>query len=172
MAGDKYLKLNTSTGNSAEQAALQSSAGAGDAGKIPALDSAGRLNANMMPVGIVPETVSFTASEDLTAGNFVNLYLDTTLKGRKADNSNGRRAHCFVNASVSTAATGTGFTEGVNSDLSGMTAGAENVMLGTAGGVTETVPSAGASVIVQHLGFAKSATELIVDLKQPIERAA
>lgn len=169
---DKYLKLNTTTGNAAEQEALNSSAGAGSAGKIPALDSAGRLAANMMPLGIVPETVSFTASENLTAGNFVNLYLDTTLKGRKADNSNARRAHCFVSAAVTSAATGTGYTEGVNSDLTGMTVGAENVMLGTAGGVTETVPAAGASVIVQHLGFAKSATELIVDLKQPTERAA
>jgi hypothetical protein len=169
---DKYLKLNTTTGNAAEQEALASSAGAGSAGKIPALDPAGRLASNMMPIGIVAETVSFVASENLTAGNFVNLYLDTVLKGRKADNSNARRAHCFVSDAVTAAATGTGFTEGVNDDLTGMTVGAENVMLGTAGGVTETVPAAGASVIVQHLGIAKSATELIVDLKQPIERAA
>ena len=168
---DKYLKLNTTTGNAAEQEALNSSAGAGDAGKIPALDSAGRLAANMMPIGIVAETVSFVASENLTAGNFVNLYLDTVLKGRKADNSNARRAHCFVADAVTAAATGTGFTEGVNDDLTGMTVGAEQI-LGTAGGRTETVPAAGASVIVQHLGIAKSATELIVDLKQPIERAA
>lgn len=171
MAGNKYLKLNTTTGNPAEQEALQSSAGAGDAGKIPALDSAGRLASNMMPLGITPETVTFTASENLTAGDFVNLYLDTTLKGRKADNSNARRAHCFVNAAVSSSTTGTGYTEGVNSDLSGMTVGAQQ-LLGTAGGRTETVPAAGASVIVQHLGIAKSATELIVDLGQPIERAA
>lgn len=168
---DKYLKLNTTTGNAAEQEALASSAGAGDAGKIPALDSAGRLAANMMPTGIVAETVSFVASENLTAGNFVNLYLDTVLKGRKADNSNARRAHCFVSDAVTAAATGTGFTEGVNDDLTGMTVGAEQI-LGTAGGRTETVPAAGSSVIVQHLGIAKSATELIVDLKQPIERAA
>lgn len=168
---DKYLKLNTTTGNAAEQEALTSSSGAGDAGKIPALDSAGKLNANMMPLGIAPETVTFTASENLTAGNFVNLYLDTTLKGRKADNSNARRAHCFVNAAVTSAATGTGYTEGVNADLSGMTVGAEQ-LLGTAGARTEAVPAAGASVIVQHLGVAKSATEMIVDLKQPIERAA
>ena len=80
---DKYLKLNTTTGNAAEQEALNSSAGAGSAGKIPALDSAGRLAANMMPIGIVAETVSFVASENLTAGNFVNLYLDTVLKGAK-----------------------------------------------------------------------------------------
>lgn len=168
---DKYLKLNTTTGNAAEQEALTSSSGAGDAGKIPALDSAGRLASNMMPLGVVPETVTFTASENLTAGNFVNLYLDTTLKGRKADNSNARRAHCFVNASVSSSATGTGYTEGVNSDLSGMTVGAQQ-MLGTAGGVTGSVPAAGASVIVQALGIAKSETELIVDFGQPIERAA
>lgn len=168
---DKYLKLNTTTGNAKEQEAITSSAGAGDSGKIPALGSDGRLNDNMMPTGIVPETVTFTASENLTAGDFVNLFLDTVLKGRKADNSNARRAHCFVSAAVTSAATGTGYTEGVNSNLTGMTIGAEQ-LLGTAGGRTEAVPAAGASVIVQHLGIAKSATELIFDPKQPIERAA
>lgn len=171
MAGEKFLKLNTSTGNAKETEAIQSSAGAGDAGKIAGLDSSGRFDSSMMPLGIAPETVSFTASENLTAGDNVNIYLDTTLKGRKADNSNARRAHCFVASSVSSSATGTGYTEGVNSNLSGLTIGAQ-YFLGTAGGVTATVPAAGASVIVQSLGIAKSATELIVDFGQPIERAA
>ena len=168
---DKYLRLNETTGNPLEQEAVTSSAGAGNSGDIVALGSDGRLNSNMMPLGIVPETVSFVASENLTAGNFINLYLDTVLKGRKADNSNARRAHCFVIEAVSSAATGTGYTEGVNDDLSGLTIGSE-YMLGTSGGVTATVPAAGASVIVQRLGIAKSATELIVDFGQPIERAA
>lgn len=171
MPGDAYLKLGAS-GAATEQRSIQTSAGAGDAGKIPALDTAGRMASNMMPLGIVPETVSFVAFEDLTAGNNVNLFLSSgVLKGRKADNSNARQAHCFVNAAVATAATGVGYTEGVNSDLSGMTIGVEQ-MLGTSGGRTESVPSAGATTIVQHLGIAKSATELIFDPKQPIERAA
>lgn len=169
---DKYLKLNTTSGNAAEQEATISSAGAGDSGKIVALGSDGRLNSNMMPVGIAPETVSFVASESLTAGDFVNLHLDTgVLKGRKADNSNGRRAHCYVIASVSSAATGTGYTDGTNANLSGLTIAAQ-YFLGTSGGVTATVPAAGATVIVQPLGIAKSATELITDFGAPIERAA
>jgi hypothetical protein len=42
MAGNKYLK--NASGVVTEEASIQTSAGAGDAGKIPALDSAGKLD--------------------------------------------------------------------------------------------------------------------------------
>jgi hypothetical protein len=159
MAGDPYLKTG-SNGKPAEQRAVQSSAGAGNAGNIPALDSSGRLDSTMMPVGIVPETITFTASEDLSAGDYVNLHLSTTLKGRKADNSNGRQADGFVLAAVSTGASGTLYTDGANSGVTGLTVAAR-YFLGTSGGVTATVPAAGSNVIIQPLGIAKSATELV-----------
>jgi hypothetical protein len=44
----RYLEFDTSTGNLKEVAGLVSSAGAGDAGKIPALDADGKLAENMM----------------------------------------------------------------------------------------------------------------------------
>ena len=68
--------------------AIQSSAGVGDAGKIPALDSAGRLSSTMMPTGVGAETVSVVASEALTAGNFVNVYNNG---GRRMCGSRTRR---------------------------------------------------------------------------------
>lgn len=159
MAGDAYLKTGTD-GKPLELRAVQSSAGAGNAGNIPALDSAGRLDSTMMPVGIVPETITFTASEDLSAGDYVNLFLSTTLKGRKADNSNTRKADGYVLAAVASAASGTLYTDGVNSSLTSLTV-AGRYFLGTAGGVTASVPAAGAGVLVQPLGIAKSATELV-----------
>ena len=159
MAGDPYLKVG-SDGKAAEQRAVQTSAGAGNAGNIPALDSTGRLDSTMMPAGIVPETITFTASENLSAGDYVNLHLSTTLKGRKADNSNGRQADGFVLASVTSGASGTLYTDGSNTGVTSLTI-ATRYFLGTSGGVTATVPAAGAGVIIQPLGIAKSATELV-----------
>ena len=85
MAGEKFLQLVN--GVPTGKAAIQASAGAGDAGKIPALDSQGRMDQSMMPVGIAPETDTATASEALSAGDFVNLYNSSGLKAHKADAS-------------------------------------------------------------------------------------
>lgn len=71
MAGNKYIKQ--SSGSLVEEAAIQSSAGAGDAGKIPALDAAGRLDNSMMPAGIGADTAAITASENLAAGGSLAL---------------------------------------------------------------------------------------------------
>jgi hypothetical protein len=49
MAGNKYL--SNSAGAVTEVAAIQTSAGAGDVGKIPALDAAGKLDTSMIPGG-------------------------------------------------------------------------------------------------------------------------
>lgn len=62
------------------------SSGAGDAGKIPALDSAGKLDQSFMPTGIGADTAEVATSESLAAGNLVNIYDDSgTSKARKAD---------------------------------------------------------------------------------------
>ncbi len=62
------------------------SAGAGDAGKIPALDSTGRVDTSVLPVGVGAETVNALASEALAAGDFVNMWNNTgVINARKAD---------------------------------------------------------------------------------------
>jgi hypothetical protein len=64
------------------------SAGAGDSGKVVALDSAGRIDATMMPVGVAADTASIVASEALSAGDLVNVWNNAgTANIRKADAS-------------------------------------------------------------------------------------
>ena len=167
MAAEKFIKL--SSGQLTEQAATQSGGG-GNENKIPALDSTGRLAAGMMPVGIAPEVVLCPASEALVAGNKINLWSDGgTLKARKADCSNGRRAHGFVLAGFDEAATATVYLEGNNTGVSGKTIGA-TYFLSTAGGISDTPPST-AGHIVQEIGVAVSATEITFDPGKPITLA-
>ena len=166
MAGNKYIKNNA--GVLTEIAALQTSAGAGDAGKIVALDTAGRLDNSFMPVGIGADTVSIVASEELSAGDYVNVYDDTgTAKVRKADATTaGKEAHGFVLSAVSSAASATVYFEGTNTAITGQTAGV--VYLATTAGVGSTTPPSAAGNVVQRIGFAVSATAMNFTSNQPI----
>lgn len=159
---DKYLKVGT-TGEPTEQEATVVSAGAGDAGKILALDAAGLLDNSVLPAGVGANVDTITASEALSAGDWVNLYDNGgTINMRKADNSNGRRAHGFVKAAVSSSATGTVYGPGeLNDQASGLTVGVQT-FLGTSGGETTTVPTA-SGALVQRLGVPKSATAIRFD---------
>jgi hypothetical protein len=92
MAGNKYIAMIA--GLLTEVAASQTSAGAGDAGKIPALDAAGKLDTTFMPTGVGADTASITTSEALAAGDLVNIHNSTGAKARKADASvSGKEAH-------------------------------------------------------------------------------
>ena len=144
------------------------SAGAADAGKIPALDGTGRLDTSVMPVGIGANTQQATATETIGAGKFIN-YFDNAgvFSMRLADNSNGRQADGFVTAEVAVSTTGIGYPlDGTNAQLTGLTVGAR-YWLGTAGGVTATpldeTDAGNANKISQYLGVAKSTTELVTD---------
>lgn len=159
MAGNKYIA--NSSGALAEVAAIQSSAGAGDAGKIPALDSGGKIDSTMMPVGIAADTKSIVASEALSAGNYVNIYNNAgTPNCRKADASSaGKEAHGYVLAAVSSSASATVYFDDLNNQCSGMTAGNQYLSATTPGVPTGTAPVT-AGQVVQRLGVAVSATEL------------
>lgn len=153
-------------GKTLQAEAADVSAGVADAGRIPALDSSGRLSPTMMPPGIGAETQLITATENLAAGSFVNIYSDSgDLAVRLADNSNGRPADGYIQTAVLMAQDALVYPlDGVNANLSGLTPGAE-YWLGTAGAVTDTPLDendvANANKISQYLGKAKSATELI-----------
>jgi hypothetical protein len=92
-AGDagKLVALNASGVLAASIVnSVTSSAGAGDTGKIVALDAAGKIDSTMMPTGVGADTKTFTASETLAAGDIVNIWDDSgTPKVRKADASGG-----------------------------------------------------------------------------------
>lgn len=163
---DKYLGLNAS-GIPTEVEGLVTSAGAGDAGKIPALDTDGRLNSSVMPTGVGASTITVASSENLAAGDLVNLWNDSgTIKARKADASTasaGKRAHGFVLAAVTSPANATVYIgqASINSGVSGLTVGSEYFLSGgTAGLVTATAPTT-AGHLVQSVGVARSATELV-----------
>lgn len=143
------------------------SAGAADAGKIPALGADGKFDSSMYNAGSGVSTQPVTASEAIGAGKFVNLYSNAgVLNCRLADNSNSRPAHGFVLIAVaSSAVAAVHDLDAVNSGLTGLTVGAD-YYLGTAGGViTPALDSttAAAGSIDQKLGIAKSATEMDTD---------
>ena len=154
-------------------AAIVTSAGAGDAGKIVALDGSGKLDASLLPSGIGANQVVAPASEALSAGDYINLFSDSgTLKARKADNSNGRPAHGYVEAAVSSAANATvKRLNTVNSHHTGLAEGNE-YWLGTAGGVItaplDATDAANVNKVCQYLGIAKSATELVTVEEAPV----
>lgn len=166
---DKYLKH--ASGAIVEVEASASSAGAGDAGKIPALDGAGRLSQTMMPVGVMAETASIEASENLAAGDFVNIHDSTGAKVRKADASNGRRADGFVLASVTSGQNAVVFFEGANTSLSGMTPGATMYLSASSAGAATATPPSGSGHMVQEIGRAYSATAATFEPTKPITLA-
>jgi hypothetical protein len=140
------------------------SAGAGDAGEVVALDSSGKIDVSVLPVGVGPNVKVLVASEAIGAGKYVNVWNDGgTPSIRLADNSNGRDAHGFVKDAVASAASGTVYFEGTNDDLTGLVAGARQY-LGTAGGVTATPPVFPGATISQLVGYAISATEIDTDI--------
>jgi hypothetical protein len=144
------------------------SAGAGDSGKLPALDAAGKLDTSFMPTGIGADTASIVTSENLSAGDLVNIYDNTgTPTARKADATTaGKEAHGFVLAATTSPAAATVYFEGSNTGVSGLTAG-NQFLSTTAGGSTSTAPS-GSGNVVQKVGVATSATNLNFEAAQPI----
>lgn len=156
MAAKKFLRFvnNVIT----EVFGVQSSAGAGNAGDIVALDDTGRIDNSMMPVGIGADTAVIVASENLAAGDWVNVWNDaSTAKVRKADaTSAGKEVHGFVLAAFSSAANATVYFEGTNTQVSGQTPGTVFLQT-TAGTGGATAPSASGNV-VQQVGVAVSAT--------------
>lgn len=163
---DKYLRNNS--GVITELEATVSSAGAGNAGDIVALDGSGRLDSSVMPVGIAADTASIVASENLTAGDFVNIWNDSgTPKVRKADaTSTGKFAHGFVLASVTAPASATVYFEGTNTQVTSVTGG-RLYLSTTAGGWTATAPSSSGNV-VQAIGMGLSSTTINFEPENPV----
>lgn len=161
---DKVLRRVN--GRTQQYTPVQASAGAADAGKIPALNAEGKIDPSMYDAG-AEQTTPVVTSEAIGAGKFVNLYDNAgTLTARLADNSNDRPAHGFVKTAAASAATATVYPlDAVNTAMTGLTVGAV-YYLGTAGGVITPAldaTSAAAGSIDQKLGLATSATELATD---------
>jgi hypothetical protein len=167
---DKYIKNNA--GQLAEVEATVSSSGAGNAGDIVALDGSGKLDTTVLPTGIGATTKLAATTENLSAGDLVNLYNDSgTIKARKADASNGRRAIGFVLSSVTSPNNATVYLDGTITGLTGLTPGAAYYLSGSsAGAATATAPTT-SGYISQEIGIALSATEINFEEQQPITLA-
>lgn len=149
-----------------------SSAGAGDAGKVVALDGAGRIDSSMMPVGIGADTATIVASEALSAGDFVNVWDDAgTIKVRKAD-------------ATAAGKEADGFVLAAVSSAANATVyfeGQNNqrsgltlgarYFLSTTAGGVTTTAPTGSGNVVQYLGRAVSATAISFEGDEGIIRA-
>jgi hypothetical protein len=156
---NKYIALTS--GKLTNTEATVTSAGAGDAGEIVALDSNGKLDVSVLPVGVGPDVAVLATTENLAAGDYVNIFNDTgTPKARLADASNGRDAHGFVKAATTSPANATIYFEGPNDDLTGLTPGAR-IYLDTTGNITETPRTSG---IHQFLGYAIATDTVNTDI--------
>jgi len=171
MGISRYLKLIA--GVWTEKAATDSSTGITNAGDIVALDVNGLLAENMMPVGIGAEIASILTTEDLAAGDWVNIYNSSGAKCRKADATVvGKEARGFVLASSTSAQSAVVYFPGkTNNGLTGLTPGAIYFLSTTAGQGVATTPPSGAGNIVQELGVADSATQLVFFPSKPVTLA-
>lgn len=161
---DKYIRNNAGTLTEVE--AKVTSAGAGDAGKIVALDGAGRIDNSVLPVGVGRDTQQLTAGEGLSAGNYVNIN-PTGFTVRRADATTaGKHAHGFVLDTVLSGVTVTVYFEGTNTAVTGQTAG--DVFLSTTPGIGAATPPSGSGNIVQRIGVATSATTVNFEARQQI----
>lgn len=164
---DKYIFNNS--GVLTEKAGLVTSAGAGDAGKIPALDSGGKLDTSLLPTGVGAETAVVSASEALSAGDFVNIWSSSgAFKARRADGSTtGKEAHGFVLSAVLSGANATVYLAGIDNAVTGATPGVQYLSDSVAGGFSSSAP-AGTGKTVQRLGVAVSATAIAFEPTEPI----
>lgn len=152
-------------------AALVTSSGAGDAGKIIATNSDGKVDITLMPAGIGADTFVGASSENLTAGQLVNLWDDSgTTKVRVATNADpAKEADGYVLAGVTAPANATVYLDGTINGLSGLDPAVQHY-LGTAGGVTDTAPTS-SGTLIQPIGKSVSATAIAFEKGLAVEIA-
>ena len=121
----------------------------------------GKIDISFLPAGVGADTKVIAASENLAAGDFVNIHVSSGIKVRKADAASaGKQADGFVLANVTSGQNATIYLRGINNQVSGLTAGEDYFLSATTpGGVQDAAPTANGQVS-QRLGMALSATEL------------
>lgn len=170
---DKYLGIDSS-GNETEVAFKQTSAGAGDAGKAVALNSAGKIDNSMLSSA---DVTSIASSENLTAPALVNVFNSSGPKVRYADASVanlGKITTGYVVDSATSPAAVNVYTDrgAIIPGFTGLTPGAQYFLSDSVPGGITTTPVTASGHALQKVGVASSATELIFDPDpNPIIRA-
>lgn len=145
--------------------AITSSQGATDKNKIVATDGNGKLDLSLMPSGLDVATFNAAVSENLSAGDFINIFDDGgTRKVRKADADNNRPAHGFVLSAVAANEQGLIYTKGTNTALTGLSLGS-NYYLSNIPGKSASTPvvennELKSGSLYQELGTAIAANSL------------
>lgn len=167
MAANKYIALVA--GKFQEVFGLVTSAGVGDANKIVALDSTGHLDLTVLPVGVGPDTQSIVTSENLAAGDLVNVYNNAgVLNARKADATADKEANGFVIASSTTPAANTVYFNGLDAFQTGFTPGDRLFLSATTPGKASATPATGTGQYSQQVGFAVGATSFQFDPQERV----
>lgn len=162
MAGEKFLK--ESSGTIQEVVAVQTG-GSGSENKIPSLDSSGLLDVTMLPSGVGPDSASIVSSENITAGDFVNIYDNAgtpTVRKAIADGT-GKTADGFVLVSTTSPASATVYFEGRNTAKSGLTGGTKYWLSASVAGATTATAPSGSGNEVQLLGKAYTASAMTTE---------
>lgn len=153
---DKYLELNAA--GRPQQKEPATTGGAGQAGKIIALGNDGLIPPSMLGSVGTP-SLSANASENLTAGDFVNIfYTGGAVNARKANATDSTLpANGYVVTSVSSGSPVDVYTDGFNSQIplaSFTTADVgKRVFLSTTAGTITLTPSIDTTGrLVQMLG--------------------
>ena len=166
MATKKYLIAGGASGIT-EEATVDASAGAADSGKVPSLDTGGKLSTTMMPTGFGADTLSLTTGEALSAGDLVYIAAAGTVFKADAD-AVGKPAMGFVLSSAGSGVSVTVyFGSGLITGLSSLTPGALYYLSSTAGGIVTTAPT-GTGKIQQQAGFGGDASRLYFEPQMAI----
>jgi hypothetical protein len=166
MATSKYLAVVN--GRMTEVVATAVSSGVIDGDKLVALDETGKLDSSVLPDGIGTEFIEILSSENLVAGNLVNIWNNAgQFKVRKADAAVvGKEASGFVLANVSTGQPAQVQLEGTITGLSGLLPG--RYYLSTAPGEVTSTPPTLAGNVLQYIGDAISPTSLTFERNDAI----
>lgn len=167
----KFLKRDAVTGRTAEELTAETSAGVGDAGKVPNLNAAGVLDPSLLPPGVGANSAEVEASETIAIGQLVEIFDDAgTPKARLADATAGNNFTAVAWAATAGNATDTitVYFEGrVTPAGGGLTPGQRLYLSETPGSVTST-PVTTAGAFHQFIGKAVSATQYNFEPDDPI----
>lgn len=110
---------------------------------------------------VAAATSTLTATEAISAANFVNIFSSSGAKVRKANATDDTKpANGYAQAAIGNGSSGAVQGPGKISGLSGLTPGA-TYYLDTTGGAITTSPPSGSGNLVQEVGVAVSATEML-----------
>lgn len=145
------------------------SAGAGDSGKLVALDGTGRLDTSMMPVGLGADTAVIVASETLAAGDLVNIW-------NNAGTANVRKADGSTTGKEAHGFVLAGFASAASATVYFEGTNTQCTSLtpglqylsGSTAGKSSSTAASGSGKVVQVVGFAISATAMNFQAESPI----